>query len=134
MLAAGSREYEYGLDLAEIARIWKGGCIIRAALLDPIRAAFQRDALLPNLLIDPDFAREMAARLAPWRRLIGQAGQWGIPVPALSASLSYFDSYCSPRLPAYLLQAQRDYFGAHTYERIDRPGVFHTDWTSPKLK
>jgi 6-phosphogluconate dehydrogenase len=134
LLAAGSREYEYGLDLAEIARIWKGGCIIRAALLDPIRAAFQHDPLLPNLLLDSDFAREIGERLAPWRRIVGQAQQWGIPVPAFSASLSYFDSYCSPRLPAYLVQAQRDYFGAHTYERIDRPGVFHTDWPTPETK
>ena len=128
LLAEGSREYDYGLDLAEIARIWKGGCIIRAAFLDRIRVAFRRDPRLPNLLLDPDFAREIGERHAAWRRTIGLAQQWGIPVPALSASLSYFDAYRSPRLPANLLQAQRDYFGAHTYERTDRPGVFHTDW------
>ena len=129
LLAAGSRAYGYGLDLAEIARIWKGGCIIRAAILDRIRAAFRGDPGLPNLLLDPDFAREIAERQDSWRRTLGRAQQWGIPVPAFSASLVYFDGYRSPRLPAYLLQAQRDYFGAHTYERTDRPGVFHTHWT-----
>ncbi|MCI0457221.1 MAG: NADP-dependent phosphogluconate dehydrogenase [Gemmataceae bacterium] len=128
LLSTASREYDYGLNLAEIARIWKGGCIIRAVFLDRIRAAFGRDTQLPNLLLDPDFAREIVERLVAWRRMIGRAQQVGIPVPAFSASLAYFDGYRSPRLPAYLLQAQRDYFGAHTYERTDRPGVFHTEW------
>ena len=134
LLAAGSSAYGYGLDLGEIARIWKGGCIIRAALLDPIYAAFRNDPGLPNLLLDTAFAREIADRLGAWRRVVGRAQQWGIPVPAFSASLAYFDSYRSVRLPANLLQAQRDYFGAHTYERIDRPGIFHTDWTKTLRK
>ncbi|MBI2806702.1 MAG: NADP-dependent phosphogluconate dehydrogenase [Planctomycetes bacterium] len=134
LLAAGSREYGYGLDLSEIARIWKGGCIIRAALLDPIHAAFRGDPGLSNLLLDTGFAREIAGRLGAWRRVVGRAQQWGIPVPAFSASLAYFDSYRSARLPANLVQAQRDYFGAHTYERIDRPGIFHTDWTKTVRK
>jgi len=134
LLAAGSREYGYGLNLSEIARIWKGGCIIRAALLDHILAAFQGNPGLPNLLLDRGFTREITDRLGAWRHMIGRAQQWGIPVPASSASLAYFDSYRSSRLPANLLQAQRDYFGAHTYERIDRPGIFHTEWTRTEQK
>ena len=89
---------------------------------------------LSNLLLDAGVAGEIAGRLSAWRRLVGRAQQWGIPVPAFSASLAYFDSYRSARLPANLLQAQRDYFGAHTYERIDRPGIFHTDWTKTVRK
>ena len=134
LLAAGSRAYGYSLDLGEIARIWTGGCIIRADLLNGIRKAFQIDPGLPSLLLEPGFAREIAARLVHWRHAVGFAQQRGIPVPALSASLAYFDGYRSPRLPANLLQAQRDYFGAHTYERNDRPGIFHTDWTRTEQK
>ncbi len=129
LLAVASREYEYGLDLAEIARIWKGGCIIRAVFLDRIRSAFLHNSQLPNLLLDPQFAREIGERVDAWRRTVALGEQSGIPVPALATSLAYFDGYRSPRLPAYLLQAQRDYFGAHTYQRTDRPGVFHTNWT-----
>ena len=129
LLAAGSRAYGYGLDLGEIARIWTGGCIIRADLLTRVRSAFSGDPGLPSLLLEPGFAGVITERLIPWCRAVGFAQQRGIPVPALSASLAYFDGYRSPRLPANLLQAQRDYFGAHTYERIDRPGTFHTDWT-----
>ena len=129
LLLAASREYDYGLDLGEIARIWKGGCIIRAVFLDRIRTAFDRDAELPNLLVDPDFAQEITEHLGAWRSVVRGAAGWGIPVPALSASLAYFDSYRSPRLPANLLQAQRDYFGAHTYGRTDREGTFHTNWS-----
>jgi 6-phosphogluconate dehydrogenase len=128
MLAAASKEYEYGLNMGEIARIWKGGCIIRAIFLDRIRTAFQRDPLLPNLLLDPDFSKEISERQEALRKIISLALQWGIPTPAFSASLAYFESYRSPRLPANLLQGQRDYFGAHTYQRIDRPGTFHTEW------
>ena len=104
----------------------------RAVFLDRIRTAFERDAELPNLLVDPAFAEEITERIGAWRSVVQQAAGWGIPVPALSASLAYFDSYRSPRLPANLLQAQRDYFGAHTYERIDRlrGEFFHTDWIS----
>ncbi len=128
LLAAASHVYAYGMDLGEIARIWTGGCIIRAALLDDVRGAFRRTAALPNLLNDPIIARGVADRLDAWRGVVGQAQRWGIPVPALSAALAYLDSYRSPRLPSNLLQAQRDYFGAHTYQRTDRPGAFHTEW------
>jgi 6-phosphogluconate dehydrogenase len=128
LLTTVSREYDYGLDLTEIARIWTGGCIIRAALLDDVREAFRRAPALPNLLLDPGIARAVADRLDAWRDVVGQAQQWGIPVPAFSAALGYFEGYRSPRLPSNLVQAQRDYFGAHTYQRNDRPGNFHTKW------
>jgi 6-phosphogluconate dehydrogenase len=132
MLAAASKEYEYGLNFGEIARIWKGGCIIRAIFLDRIRTAFEKNPQLPNLLVDADFAREIKDRHEALRRVIGLAIQQGVPTPAFSASLAYFDSYRSPRLPANLLQGQRDYFGAHTYQRTDRPGTFHTEWLAKK--
>jgi 6-phosphogluconate dehydrogenase len=128
LLAIASKEYGYHLDLAEIARIWKGGCIIRAALLDDIRAAYRRKPDLPNLLVDPAFRDEVAARDGSWREAVAVAVRLGVPVPAFTASLSYFDSYRRESLPANLIQAQRDYFGAHTYERVDRPGTFHTEW------
>ena len=132
MLAAASKEYDYSLNMGEIARIWKGGCIIRAIFLDRIRAAFERDPGLANLLVDPDFSREIKERHDALRRVIGLAIQQGVPTPAFSASLAYLDSYRSPRLPANLLQGQRDYFGAHTYQRTDRPGTFHTEWIEKK--
>src|SRR6185295_13453805 len=112
----------------ELARIWKGGCIIRAALLDRIQETFRRDRSLPNLLVDSAFRSELTARESDWREAVAAAARLGVPVPALGASLAYFDSYRRDRLPANLLQAQRDYFGAHTYERTDKPGTFHTDW------
>ena len=113
------------------AQVWRGGCIIRSAFLDEIKQAFDRDPQLTNLLLDPFFAEAVQSRQAAWRRVVGTAVQLGIPVPCLSAALAYFDGYRSSRLPANLLQAQRDYFGAHTYERVDRPrGEFHhTNWT-----
>ena len=130
MLRIASAEYEYGLDLAEIASIWRAGCIIRARFLNRITEAFARDPALPNLLLDAEFKDAVSARLPAWRHVVQTAVGMGIPVPAFSASLAYYDSYRSERLPANLIQAQRDYFGAHTYERTDRPGVFHTDWES----
>ena len=132
MLSAASKEYNYGLKLGEIARIWKGGCIIRAIFLDRIKNAFERDAALPNLLVDPDFAKEIKERHDALRKVIGLAMQVGVPTPAFSASLAYLDSYTSPRLPANLLQGQRDFFGAHTYQRTDKAGTFHTEWTKKK--
>src|SRR5205823_1652707 len=108
---------------------WKGGCIIRAALLDEIQRAFQRNPSLPNLLVDEEFRAEIAERQEPWRSVVAQAIAAGIPCLAMSASLGYFDMYRRERLPANLIQAQRDYFGAHTYQRIDREGTFHTEWT-----
>ena len=131
LLRQASAEYDYGLDYGEIARIWRAGCIIRARFLNDITAAFRAEPDLPNLLVAPFFRQAVGSRQARWRTVVGTAIELGIPTPALSAALAYFDSYRSARLPANLIQAQRDYFGAHTYERIDRPSgeFFHTDWT-----
>jgi len=128
MLRVASREYGYGLNLAEIARIWKGGCIIRARLLDPIRKAFRKNPDLPNLFVDPRFSRLANRYSAGLRKVVQAAAKCGTPALAYSATLGYIDSYRSELLPANLLQAQRDYFGAHTYRRVDREGTFHTDW------
>jgi 6-phosphogluconate dehydrogenase len=128
LIKAASTRLSWGVDLGEMARIWKAGCIIRAGFLDRIRDAYGRDPELPNLLLDPSFREEIEQRLADWRKVVVAAVERGIPMPAMSASLAYFDSYTSARLPANLLQAQRDYFGAHTYQRTDREGSFHTNW------
>jgi 6-phosphogluconate dehydrogenase len=128
MMQAASSEYAYNLNLAEIATIWRGGCIIRAGLLEDIRAVFGEQPDLPNLLLAEPFRSAIDQRQDAWRRVIALAVQHGVPVPALAASLAYFDAYRSERLPANLTQAQRDYFGSHTYRRIDQPGVFHTEW------
>ncbi|KAM0947720.1 putative phosphogluconate dehydrogenase (NADP(+)-dependent, decarboxylating) [Dioscorea sansibarensis] len=129
LLRAKSQEKGWNLNLGELARIWKGGCIIRARFLDRIKKAYERNGSLSNLIVDPEFAREMAQRQGAWRRVVGLAIGAGISTPGMCASLSYFDTYRRSRLPANLVQAQRDLFGAHTYERIDRPGSFHTEWT-----
>ena len=129
LLRAASHEYDYNLNYSELARIWRGGCIIRARFLDDVRAAFAEDPELPNLLLAPFFREAVATRQEAWRHVVRTAIELGIPTPAFSASLAYFDSYRSARLPANLIQAQRDYFGAHTYERVDKEGVFHTEWT-----
>jgi 6-phosphogluconate dehydrogenase len=131
LIAAGSAQYSWNVNLAEMARIWKGGCIIRARLLDPVRAAFTATPALPNLLVDPGIAAELQRAAVGWRRIVAAAASAGIPVPALGASLAYFDSYRTARLPQNLTQAQRDAFGAHKYERIERPGFVHSDWGSP---
>src|SRR6185437_12969990 len=128
LLRAASAEYGFGLDLAEVARIWKGGCIIRARLLNDIQSAFRRNPELPNLLVDDRFRDVLLSHQDAWRLAVGTAVAAGIPSPATSASLAYFDSYRSARLPANLIQGQRDFFGAHTYARLDREGVFHTQW------
>jgi 6-phosphogluconate dehydrogenase len=130
LIQAASRELKWDVDLKEMARIWKGGCIIRARLLDTIMRAYERRPDLPSLLLDPDFARTVDGAQGAWRRVVGVAAQAGIPVPAMSASLAYFDSYRSAELPQNLTQAQRDAFGAHTYERKDQleRGFVHTDW------
>ncbi|HEX6972096.1 MAG TPA: NADP-dependent phosphogluconate dehydrogenase [Limnochordia bacterium] len=128
LLAAASSERDYGLDLALVARIWKGGCIIRSALLDPISRAFSAEPGRVNLLTAPPFAEAVNAKGDALRRVAAEAALHGIPTPALSASLHYIEAYRTERLPANLVQAQRDYFGAHTYERVDRPGSFHTEW------
>ncbi len=128
MLHVASQTYNYGLDLGKVARIWRGGCIIRAALLEKIRTAYQRQANLPNLLLDLPFGQEVMERQDSLRTVTCLAAQMGLPVPALMAALGYWDSYRSAWMPANLIQAQRDYFGAHSYERVDQPGTFHTDW------
>jgi len=129
LLSAASKAYHYDLNLSECARIWKGGCIIRAAFLDKIKDTFNQDSQLPNLLIAPEFKQSILDKQTAWREVIAEAAKLGIPVPAFSTSLGYFDSYRREQLPQNLTQAQRDYFGAHTYERVDKPGVFHTEWT-----
>ncbi|KAK1436155.1 hypothetical protein QVD17_01931 [Tagetes erecta] len=129
LLRAKSLEKNWNLNFGELARIWKGGCIIRAVFLDRIKKAYQRNPNLASLVVDPDFAKEMVQRQAAWRRVVGLAISAGISTPGMCASLSYFDTYRRARLPANLVQAQRDLFGAHTYERVDRPGAFHTEWT-----
>jgi len=129
MLRMASAEYEYGIEPGTVAGIWRAGCIIRATLLSDIRAAFRRDASLANLLIDSVFRDAVASRQDEWRYVVQAAVGAGIPVPGMGASLAYYDSYRSRRLPANLTQAQRDFFGAHTYRRTDRDGVFHTEWT-----
>ena len=130
LIRAGSDAHKWNVDLVEMARIWKGGCIIRARLLDSIMRAFRTNPALPNLLCDEEFSKELAAAQPAWRRVVSAASELGIPVPAMGASLSYYDGYRSARLPQNLTQAQRDAFGAHTYTRTDHPerGAVHTDW------
>ncbi len=127
-LRKASEVFKYNLKLEEVARIWRGGCIIRAALLENIRAAYHQQPDLPNLLLDPDLGNVVIARQENLRAVIGAAATLGLAVPALAVSLAYFDAYRSAWMPANLIQAQRDDFGAHTYERVDEKGVFHTEW------
>ncbi|PYL06581.1 MAG: phosphogluconate dehydrogenase (NADP(+)-dependent, decarboxylating) [Verrucomicrobia bacterium] len=134
LLRAASTGYNWNLNLSDIATIWRGGCIIRAKFLNRIVEAYQRDAALHNLLLDRYFTRIIRKAQRNWRLAVSTAIKHGVAVPAFSASLAYFDSYRSARLPANLLQAQRDFFGAHTYERVDKPGVFHTDWLDSEEK
>ncbi|MGD1030870.1 MAG: NADP-dependent phosphogluconate dehydrogenase [Opitutaceae bacterium] len=125
-----SRSYGYDLNLENVARIWRGGCIIRARLLEPIRSAYRTKPELANLLLDPVLAREATARQQSLRTVVSVAAEWGIAAPALMTSLGYFDAFRSSWMPASLVQAQRDYFGSHTYERIDAKGAFHTQWSA----
>jgi len=131
LMRAAAQEYGWHLNLGGIALMWRGGCIIRSAFLDKIKAAFDRNPDLYNLLLDDYFKAEVQTAQGAWRRVIARAVESGIPVPAMSSALAFYDGYRRDRLPANLLQAQRDYFGAHTYERVDRPRgqSFHTDWT-----
>lgn len=131
-LHAASQAYGYRLDLEAVVRIWRGGCIIRAALLEDIRRAFNEAPQLSNLQLDPDLRAKVIERQADLRSVVRVAADLGLPVPGLMAALAYFDGYRSAWLPANLIQAQRDYFGAHTYERVDVEGVFHTDWKQDK--
>ena len=130
LLHVASRSYGYDLNLESVACIWRGGCIIRSALLDPIAAAFLARPDLPNLLLDPAIATELSIREADLRSVVCAAVAHGIPVPGLMSALGYYDSYRSAWLPANLIEAQRDFFGAHGYERIDEKGTFHTEWTN----
>jgi len=129
LLQQASREYGYAIDPGEVARIWRAGCIIRAALLTDVRAAFANNAGLVNLMLDDGFRDALGSCQDAWRRVLQTAIGMGIPMPAMSSSLAYYDAYRSERLPANLTQAQRDFFGAHTYRRVDRDGAFHTEWT-----
>ena len=139
LMREAQKEYDWNLNFGEISMIWRGGCIIRAAFLQKIFEAYQRDENLANLLLDPFFKSEIERCEANWRKVVAAAAIHGVPIPAFSSALAYYDSYRSARLPANLLQAQRDYFGAHTYERVDkaRGEFFHNDWPEserPQLK
>ena len=131
LMQAAAQEFQWDLKYGNIALMWRGGCIIRSAFLDKIKAAYDLNPQLPNLLFDPYFKNEVSQALASWRRVIAEAVKNGIPVPAMSSALAFYDGFRTERLPANLIQAQRDYFGAHTYERIDHPRgtFFHTNWT-----
>jgi 6-phosphogluconate dehydrogenase len=128
MLAQAAQEYGYEYSLSEVARIWRGGCILRARMLEDIRRAYSENPSLPNLILAPSFRQALLSAQAAWRETIQFGIGRAIPLPAMSAALAYFDSLRSERLPANLIQAQRDFFGAHTYRRIDQEGVFHTEW------
>jgi len=133
LLQVASEAKKYGLDLAEIARIWRGGCIIRSALLDKMRAAFAEDPQLPNLILNDEFASILVKNCPDWHEIVGKFSQSRIPSLCLSSGISYFEAFRSERLPANLIQAQRDFFGAHTYQRTDKEGIFHTpDWSEPR--
>ena len=131
LFRAASEEFGWHLEYGKIALMWRGGCIIRAAFLDNIKSAYDNNPALANLLLDPYFKEQMQQGEAAWRRVITDAINAGIPVPTMSSALAFYDGYRRDRLPANLLQAQRDYFGAHTYERVDKPRgeFFHTNWT-----
>jgi 6-phosphogluconate dehydrogenase len=130
LLNTASQVNKYQLKLGEIAGIWKGGCIIQAGFLGSIKQAFKDQPDLPNLLLAKEFKQTILDRQGAWREVLIQAARLGIAVPAFSASLDYFDSYRRANLPQNLTQAQRDYFGAHTYERTDKAGTFHTEWAN----
>ncbi|HHY83622.1 MAG TPA: decarboxylating NADP(+)-dependent phosphogluconate dehydrogenase [Clostridiales bacterium] len=131
LMREASREYGWELNFGNIALMWRGGCIIRAQFLETIKDAFDKDPDLPNLLMAPYFRDAVEKAQASWRRVVSTAVNMGLPVPAFSSALSYFDSYRQETLWANMIQAQRDYFGAHTYNRVDKPGTFHTEWLNP---
>jgi 6-phosphogluconate dehydrogenase len=130
LMREADTEYGWKLDYCAIARLWRAGCIIRARFLDPIRDAFNANPGLENLMLAPFFASAINQAQDGWRKVVAQGALKGIPIPAFSSALAYFDGYRSPWLPANLLQAQRDYFGAHTFERLDREGKFHHEWST----
>lgn len=128
IISAMSKSKDWKINIGGLARIWKGGCIIRAGFLGKIKEAYDRNPELSNLLMDQEFGKKIAESEASWRRVIQKAVGAGVAVPGMTASLAYFDTYRRNRLPANLVQAQRDFFGSHTYERIDKEGWFHTVW------
>lgn len=131
MMREASKEWDWDLKFGEIALMWRGGCIIRAQFLEHIKDAFVENSDLPNLLLAPYFKEAVEKAQPGWRKVVSTATELGLPIPGFSSALSYFDGYRRARLSANLIQAQRDYFGAHTYRRIDKPGVFHTEWLTP---
>jgi 6-phosphogluconate dehydrogenase len=133
-IAAASELYGWGIDRGAMARIWRGGCIIRARFLNRITEAYERDPGLPLLIADPYFAEVVGSGVAAWRRVVAQAALAGVPVPAFASSLSYYDGLRAQRSSAALIQGQRDLFGAHTYGRVDRPGTFHTLWSGDRTE
>jgi 6-phosphogluconate dehydrogenase len=133
-LQEASKEHRWGLNYGDCALLWRGGCIIRAQFLDRIKEAFDEQPNLENLLLYPYFRDAVANAQESWRQVVIAATAMGIPAPAFTTALSYYDSYRLARLPANLLQAQRDYFGAHTYQRTDRDGVFHSEWLDLRRK
>ena len=133
-IRAGAKEYGWNINLGEIARIWRGGCIIRARFLNRITEAYQTKPNLELLMAAPYFAKAIAGTQEAWRRVVVAATEAGIPAPAFGSSLSYYDGLRADRLPAALVQGQRDFFGAHTYHRTDKPGTFHTQWSSDRTE
>lgn len=131
-IAAGSVEYNWDLHPGDLATIWRGGCIIRARFLNRIKDAYDADPALPSLILAPYFREAIEKAIDSWRRVVVVATQLGIPVPAFASSLSYYDALRAERLPAALTQGQRDFFGAHTYERIDAEGKYHTLWSGDR--
>jgi len=127
-MVAAAGEYGWQLDLGAIATIWRGGCIIRARFLDRIREAYDGEPDLRNLLLAPYFRERVVGRQEAWRRVVREAVELGVPTPAFASSLAYYDGYRRERSPANLIQGLRDYFGSHTYRRVDREGAFHTRW------
>lgn len=132
LISAGAAQYDWEIDRGAIAKIWRGGCIIRARFLNRITEAYDRHPQLVSLLADSYFADAVAQGQAAWCRIVGIAAASGVPAPGFSSALAYYDALGSQRLPASLIQAQRDYFGAHTYQRVDKPGTFHLDWSGDR--
>ena len=133
LLKVASEKLGYDLQLETVARIWRGGCIIRADFLETIREAYKKDPTLPNLLLDDPIDQKIMSCEEGFRFIVSQGAEMGVAIPAFMASLSYFDGYRSGWMPANVIQAERDYFGAHTYERIDEKGTFHTNWEQSKI-
>ena len=133
-IQAASEQYDWNIDRGAMARIWRGGCIIRARFLNRITEAYERNPALPSLLVDPYFTEAVAEGVSGWRRVVAQAALAGVPTPAFSSSLAYYDSLRAERLPAALIQGQRDFFGAHTYKRVDGDGTFHTLWSGDRTE